>query len=258
VPARWLGDIGRDDLFALAGQSEDPVSPEGRLAVEHLAEALRDAPAAAILRWDIGCLAATRAAIEAGRRPVGPERGYSVFRGRAQPGFHDRRLAAAALLWPQPRVAAWLRPWVEPRKVPGAFHPCPEVWRVYLDGDGPVAASLVHAGATVSPVGLAASGCAAAVSAGWRLFGRLREERVLDRLQRDGERPDGILCTLDVLIDGAGRALLLDGGAAPAGSRGRTSWRCGFPPGAALAGIALGDGVVLPMIGRAEPAAVIA
>lgn len=247
VPALRLGDIAALDLASLSGDSEDPVSADGRAAVERLALSLRDAPAAGILRWDIGCLETTLAAVRAGRRPVGTERGYSVFRGRTRPCFRDARLAREALLWPQPRVAAWLRPWIEPRKIAGDARPCPETWRIYLGAGGVAAASLADPEASMPPDRLGASGCGAALDVARRLFDRLRRDGLLPRPQ-DGEvRPDGILCTLDVLIDEAGQPLLLDGGPAPVDDRSRPAWRCCFPPGAMLAGLAIGDGRIVPL-----------
>ncbi|MGK9235351.1 hypothetical protein KXS07_27120 [Inquilinus limosus] len=247
VPALRLGDIAAFDLASLAGDSEDPVSADGHAAVQRLTAALRDAPAASVLRWDIGCLEITRAAAKAGRRPEGAERGYSVFRGRVHPCFRDARLARQAILWPQPRVAAWLRPWIEPRKIAGDTRPHPEAWRIFLGADGIIAASLVHPEAPVAPEWLAGSGCGPALAAARRLFDRMRAEHVLRRLQGDPARPDGILFTLDFLIDETGRALLLDGAPAPADDRTRPSWRCCFRPEAGLAGIAVGDGRVLTL-----------
>ncbi|MFE0755378.1 hypothetical protein ACFW16_15580 [Inquilinus sp. NPDC058860] len=247
VPAVRLGDIAALDLAALSGDSEDPVSADGLAVVERLAAALQDAPAASILRWDIGCLEITRAAVQAGRRPVGTERGFSVFRGRVRPCFRDARLAREALLWPQQRVAAWLRPWIEPRKIAGDTRPCPETWRVYLGAGGVAAASLVHPEASMPAERLGASGCGAALGAARRLFGRMRQDGLLPRPQGGEIRPDGVLCTLDFLIDEAGQPLLLDGGPAPLHDRSRPSWRCCFPPDVMLAGLAVGDGRVLPL-----------
>ena len=250
VPARRIGDMAVSDLAALSGGSEDPVSAEGLAALERLTAALRDAPAASILRWDFGCLDATRAAARAGRRPSGPERGYSVFRGRIHPCFRDRRLAREVALWPSPRMAAWLRPWVEARKLAGDAHPCPELWRVYVTAAGAVAASLVHTEAPIAPDALTASGCDAALAAARRLFVRIRAELGAQRPQPGPARPDDILFALDFLIDETGQALLLDGSPAPADDRARPTWRCCFPPDAPLAGIALGHRRVLPLSDR--------
>lgn len=246
VPALRAGDIATFDLASLAGEAGDPVGAEGRAAMDRLAASLQDAPAASILRWDIGCLEITRAAMRAGRRPAGPERGFTVFRGGVSPCFRDARLAREALLWPLPKVVAWLRPWVEPRRIAGDAQPCPEAWRLYLGGGGVVAASLVHPGSWLEPEWLDASGCAAALEAGHAVLDRMREEGILPRLQ-GAARPDGILCTADVLIDEAGRALLLDGAQAPARDHVRPGWRGAFPPGTELAGIAIGNGLVLPL-----------
>lgn len=245
VPALRLGDIATFDLASLSGETGDPVSVKGCAAVDRLAASLQDAPAASILRWDIGCLDSTQTAMRAGHRPAGPERGYSVFRGRVRPCFRDARLARESLLWPLPKVVAWLRPWIEPRRIAGGTRPCPEAWRLYLGGNGVVAASLVHPDSWLAPEWLAASGCTAALEAGRALFGRLRgEEGIASRLH-GAARPDGILGTMDLLIDEAGRALLLDGGPAPARDHARPGWRGAFPPGAAMAGIAIGNGLVL-------------
>lgn len=215
VPALRLGDIATIDLAALAGESEDSVSPDGHAAVEQLAASLQDAPAASLLRWDIGCLEITRAAIRAGRRPAGPERGYSVIRGRIGPCFRDEGLARRAPLWPQPRVTAWLRPWIEPRKIPGSERPCPEVWRIRLGADGGMAASPAHPEAMLPPEDL--SGRDAALAAALQLFGRVRAAGIPRPLRTSGPVP----CGLDFLIDEAGRALLLDGGPAPAHDQAR-------------------------------------
>jgi hypothetical protein len=206
VPAQRLGDIATDDLIALSGVPGDPVSPEGEAAVEHLAAMLQDAPAGTILRWDVGCLGATRRAVLAGRRPAGPDRGYTVFGGRVMPCFRDRRLAGKALLWRRPRVTAWLRPWVEARRIAGERHAVPEIWRIHLGHDGGAAASLVHPGASIAAARLGDTGCSAALASAALLADRMRGEGRL------ADRGGGLLHALDFLIDGDGHALLLDGG----------------------------------------------
>ncbi|WP_395678205.1 hypothetical protein [Inquilinus sp.] len=246
MPALRAGDIATFDLASLSGEAGDPVGAQGRAAMDRLAASLQDAPAASILRRGIGCLEITRAAMRAGRRPTGPERGFTVFRGGVSRCFRDARLAREAVLWPLPKMVAWLQPWIEPRKIAGDAQPCPEAWRLHLGQGGVAAASLVHPESSLAPEGLDASGCAAALEAGSAVPGRMREEGILPRLQ-GAARPDGILCAADVPIDEAGRALLLDGAQAPARDHIRPGWRGAFPPGADVAGIAIGNGLVLPL-----------